>query len=209
MSESERFLSPGHQRALKMRAERVAELRRQLEGVFPAGASLTLEVGCGHGHYLTAFAEQHPDAYCLGVDLVTRRIEKACAKRDKRRLQGLHFLKADAWECLDALPPGVGLNRIFVLFPDPWPKKRHEKNRLLQHSLLTALASRALPAALLHFRTDHEGLFEWGFEQLETHPSWTVDTNEAWPLEAGSYFQDMLGVYKSVSARVADPSPVA
>lgn len=208
MSETERSLSPGHERALKMRAERVAELERQLECVFPADAALTLEVGCGHGHYLTAFAEQHPDANCLGVDLVTRRIEKACAKRDKRNLKGLHFLKADAWECLDALPQGMSLSRIFVLFPDPWPKKRHEKNRLLQQSLLTALAGRALPGALLHFRTDHEGLFEWGLEQLETHPDWMVDQQEAWPLEAGSYFQDMLGVYKSVSARFNDASSV-
>jgi tRNA (guanine-N7-)-methyltransferase len=103
----------------------------------------------------------------------------------------------------------MGLSRIFVLFPDPWPKKRHEKNRLLQHSLLTVLAGRALPGALLHFRTDHQSLFEWGLEQLETHPDWTVDPNEAWPLEAGSYFQDMLGVYKSVSARFGDASPFA
>lgn len=200
MTCDEALLSPGHRRALEMRRARVAQHRQQLEEWFGPERALTLEVGCGHGHYLTAFAEAHQEEACLGVDLVTRRIEKACAKRDKRQLGNLHFLKADAWECVEALPSGMALKRVFILFPDPWPKNRHEKNRLLQHSLLDQLARRAATGAQLHFRTDHVGLFEWAFEQLQTHPSWEVDPEAQWPFESGSFFQDLLGTYRSATA---------
>lgn len=198
--EDEAQLSPGHRKALETRQARIAAHREQLSEWFAPGTRLTLEVGCGHGHYLTAFAEAHPDEACLGVDLVTRRIDKARAKRDKRALHRLHFLKADAWECLEALPETVVLRRIFVLFPDPWPKSRHEKNRLLQHSLLNQLARRAEPGAHLHFRTDHVALSEWAMEQMETHPQWRVDATADWPFESGSFFQDLLGTYRSVTA---------
>lgn len=201
MSSSVHPLSEGHRLALEARADRVEKLQTNFANLWPDGIELTIEIGCGHGHYLTAYAQQYPCEVCLGVDLVTRRIEKACAKRDKRQLSQLHFLKADAWECLDALPANVFLKRIFVLFPDPWPKSRHEKNRLLQHSLLDALSRKALPEARLHFRTDHEPLFTWASEQLATHSAWEPDPELEWPMEAPSYFQDLLGSYQSVTAR--------
>jgi tRNA (guanine-N7-)-methyltransferase len=196
------LLAEGHRRALALRRQRVTALNATLADWFGGQTDLTLEIGCGHGHYLTAYAEHHPAEACLGVDLVTRRIDRALAKRDKRHLSHLHFVKADAWECLEALPETIALRRIFVLFPDPWPKKRHEKNRLLQHSLLQALANRAHPGATLHFRTDHVELSEWGLEQLETHPCWQVQASSPWPFEAGSFFQDLLGTYRSVTATV-------
>lgn len=193
-------LSPGHRRALEMRRARIEQHQQQVADWFAPGTELTLEIGCGHGHYLTAFAQAHPEEACLGVDLVTRRIEKARAKCEKRQLGNVHFLKADAWESVEALPATMSLKRIFILYPDPWPKNRHEKNRLLQHSLLDLLASRAAAGAHLHFRTDHVGLSDWAFEQLESHPLWEVDAEAVWPFESGSFFQDLLGTYRSVTA---------
>ena len=81
---------------------------------------------CGHGHFLSAYAAAHPKTYCLGVDLVTQRIERANRKQTRLALQNLAFLKADVVETLASLPPYVQLAGIFVLFPDPWPKTRHQ-----------------------------------------------------------------------------------
>jgi tRNA (guanine-N7-)-methyltransferase len=167
--------SAGHAAFLEARAKRVSSLRDRLRQAFADAGELVLEVGCGHGHYLTAYAQQHPDEHCLGIDLVTKRIEKAELKRDKRGLQRLHFFKADVGECLEAWPPQLGLGRIFILFPDPWPKKRHTKNRILQSGLLEDLAGLAAPGTPLHFRTDDPDNFECYFQDLfEGHYSLTA-----------------------------------
>ena len=191
--------SSGHLRFLELRAGRVATLRNWLVETWPDPAAITLEIGCGHGHYLTAYAAQHPRAQCVGIDLVTRRIAKANQKRDKRSLQNLHFAKAEVREFLAAWPQHLSLERVFVLFPDPWPKKRHIKNRILQTSLLDALSAHAGNGTQLHFRTDHEGTFSWGLEVIAAHPRWEIRA-AAWPFENPSYFQDLLGPGQSLTA---------
>ncbi|MFO7724844.1 MAG: tRNA (guanosine(46)-N7)-methyltransferase TrmB [Oceanipulchritudo sp.] len=192
-----------HQRQLEARAFRVGSLRNRLSEMYPPGTGITLEIGCGHGHFLTAYAQRHPGKACLGIDLLNRRIEKAEQKRSKRALGNLHFLKAEVTEFLEAWPRERGLERCFILFPDPWPKKRHLKNRILQPALLEALAALATPGAALHFRTDHEGCFEWGLEQIRSHPRWEIRAGAPWPFENASYFQELAGSYRSLSAAVS------
>jgi tRNA (guanine-N7-)-methyltransferase len=176
------------------------KLKELLQSWYSVPTKLTIEIGCGHGHYLTAFASQHEQEVCLGVDLITRRITRANAKRDKRNLGNLHFVKADIRECIEVLPPTITFQRIFILFPDPWPKKRHAKNRIIQTELMTFLAERTNPGTQLHFRTDHEEHFLWGLEIIGAHPMWKIDDECPWPLEQPSYFQEIMGDYQSLTA---------
>ena len=192
--------SPGHEQYLRAQAQRVDHIRTRLEQWYPDPVALVLEIGCGHGHYLTAFAQQHPDCQCLGVDLVTKRIQKACLKRDKRKLENLQFLKAEVRELFMAWPNRLTIDRVFILFPDPWPKKRHIKNRIIQPELLRQLATRSRPAARLHFRTDHTGAFDWGREQIQESPHWSPVQADEWPLENPSYFQNLFSHYQSLTA---------
>ena len=192
--------SPGHRQFLEAQRQRVARIRGQLEQWYPEPAGLVLEIGCGHGHYLTAFAQQYPDCLCLGVDLVTKRIQKACRKRDKRNLENLQFLKAEVRELFMAWPDRLRLDRIFILFPDPWPKKRHAKNRIIQQALLEQLAAHAQTGSRLHFRTDHGATFAWGREQVTASPCWNSLPGDEWPLENPSYFQDLFTQYQSLTA---------
>ena len=93
---------------------------------------------------------------------------------------------------LDALPPGLRLARVFILYPDPWPKRRQMHNRFLQASNLDRLA-RACPAGTrLAFRTDHAGYHEAAGEVLAVHPDWRILPDEPWPFEAPTFFQDLL-----------------
>ena len=193
-----------HAAFLRVQEERVAGLGRQIRSAFAGNPPVTLEIGCGHGHYLTAYALQHPETTCLGIDLVTKRIQKACLKRDKRNLGNLHFLKAEVQECLSAWPRELKLERIFILFPDPWPKKRHAKNRIIQSSLLDELARLALPGAALHFRTDHRANYEWGREIITAHPAWLEQPEAPWPFENPSFFQNLFTEYFSLTALLAD-----
>jgi tRNA (guanine-N7-)-methyltransferase len=192
--------SNGHARYLQQRTERVAAIRSFLDESFGEAATLTLEIGCGHGHYLTAYAEQHPEAICLGLDLVSKRIRKANQKKEKRGLANLHFLKAEVTEFLEAWPDRLRTERIFILFPDPWPKKRHIKNRILQPQLLDSLSRIATPGTLLHFRTDDPANFDWGWSVIDSHPCWKIRSDLDWPFENPSFFQDLLGVHESLTA---------
>ena len=180
---------------------RQAALREQLRTLLPPGEPITLELGCGHGHYLTAYAEAHPEEVCLGVDLVSKRIEKARAKARKRDLARLFFVKADVREAIAALPPEASLGRVLMLFPDPWPKVRHAKKRMLQPALLDLLASRCPAQTPFYLRTDEPILFQWAQEVIEGHPAWTIDPAAAWSYEADSYFQNLMTSWQSLVAR--------
>jgi tRNA (guanine-N7-)-methyltransferase len=196
----------GQRDYLQRRAARIANLRSTLCDALSGSAGLTLEVGCGHGHFLTAYAMAHPQETCLGVDLVTKRIAKANLKAAKRHLHHLHFVKADVSECLIGLPTNVVLQRIFILFPDPWPKKRHRKNRVVQQVLLDELAKRSCSSTTLHFRSDHSVAFDWALDCIAAHPRWQLDDSQPWPFESPSFFQDLMDSYYSFTAVVAPAS---
>jgi len=139
------------------------------------------------------------------VDRISLRITRAQRKQSRAKLANLAFLKADAAETLAALPAHVKLAGIFVFFPDPWPKHRHHKHRLLQPPLLDALAARALPAAWLALRTDHAEFFAWAQTNLAIHPAWQsagpqITPTTPWPFEHPTVFQERQGPYQSLVA---------
>lgn len=199
MSEIEAKTS-SHAAFLEKQGARVAGIRDELNRLYPEPVNLVLELGCGHGHYLTAYAEAHPEAHCLGLDIVSKRIRKANAKRDKRKLSQLNFIKVEVREFMMALPDQVQLDRIFILFPDPWPKKRHAKNRIIQSELLDDLAKHGRPGTALHFRTDDENNFAWGMEVIASHSGWAIRDDQKWPFENPSFFQDLFTSYESLTA---------
>jgi tRNA (guanine-N7-)-methyltransferase len=187
---------------LKDRRIRVGGLSAHLSALFPEPTEIVFEAGCGHGHFLTAYAMEHRENPCFGIDLVTKRIEKANSKRDKRHLHYLHFMKASVEEWLEALPPHIQLRCIFMLFPDPWPKARHHKNRMLQQALLSRLAEKATPEATLHFRSDDADNFSWALEQIHSHPDWHHWPEFPWPFEVPTYFQDLATDWQSFTAKI-------
>ncbi len=194
----------GNHRFYEEFLERVGQRREALERecgrLFPGPTRLTLEVGCGHGHFLAAYAEAHPDEKCLGIDLINRRLERAFRKKENRGLSNLDFLKAEGSEFLDALPPEVTLARVFMIFSDPWPKKRHHKKRLIQESFLSRLAERTEEGGELCFRTDHEPYFEWTRVLIDSSSAWNLDPERLWPFEEPTFFQAILGQHDSLVA---------
>ncbi|GHB93659.1 tRNA (guanosine(46)-N7)-methyltransferase TrmB [Cerasicoccus arenae] len=193
-------MSEGYLQALKLRAERVERLTSWCTEHLASAESRVLEIGCGHGHFLTAYATANPKQNCVGIDLVTKRIEKATTKAEKRNLTQLKFLKAELSEFLEALPPEIQFDRVFMLFPDPWPKKRHHKNRMIQPAFLRRLTEITTPKADFCFRTDHEDLFAWTVEHLEQSPGWAINANAEWPLEETSFFQELMDSWRSLVA---------
>ena len=180
--------------------ERQLVLKERLESDFAGHGHYVLEIGCGHGHWLAGYAAAYPDDYCIGIDLMSRRIEKTLRKKTKQGLNNLRAYKAEANEFLDCLPPGVSFERVFIMYPDPWPKQRHHRRRLLQSAFLSRLAEYTLPGAQLYFRTDQQPYFEWACRRLRTHSDWQMEASLPWPYEQETFFQKILPQHVSFTA---------
>ena len=187
-------------RYLATMEKRRSDLRALLAGTLPAHARFVWEIGCGHGHFLTSYAQVHPGKLCLGIDLAAERIQRAVRKRERARLTNLHFMQADARLFLETLPAGASFSDIFVLFPDPWPKLRHHKHRIMQADFLECAIRRAAANARLYFRTDHHPYFVDVTAVLQGCPGWEP-VDEAWPFEYETVFQSRAERYYSLVAK--------
>src|SRR4051812_31933278 len=92
--------------------------------------------------------------------MASDRIERALRKRDRAALANLFFLRTEARFFLETLPAWAVFSAVYILFPDPWPKVRHNKHRILQSDFLSALAEHSGADAHVYFRTDFQPYYE-------------------------------------------------
>ena len=127
-----------------------------LDAVFGRRAPRILEIGCGMGETTATIAAAHPGNDYLGVEVHTPGVGSLLKEIALRELGNLRVIQHDAVEVVhDMLPPG-SLAGIHIYFPDPWPKKRHHKRRLIQPPFVALLASRLQPGGYFHCATDWE-----------------------------------------------------
>ncbi|HQU08692.1 MAG: hypothetical protein B7X06_00800 [Verrucomicrobia bacterium 21-51-4] len=156
-------------------------LRGTVSTLFADEPRAVLELGCGHGHFLTSLATAHPAALHVGVDKLPSRIARGQRKVERAQLNRLHFIHADILDFLELVPRTVYWSAIYVLFPDPWPKRRHHKHRWLQPHTLAALASQAAPGAHLYFKTDVKAFYLDVIKLLELQGDWALVDDAEWP----------------------------
>jgi tRNA (guanine-N7-)-methyltransferase len=181
-------------------AERRTALSESIAKALPREGQIVFEIGSGHGHFLTAFAHAHPETLFVGVDNDSDRVARAQKKATRAKLTNLHFLRADAQLLVEVLPASVRLAAVYILFPDPWPKLRHHKHRVVQSKFLHELASRMAHGAALFFRTDFAPYFEDTKAKLAA-TGWSVSATESWPFERESVFQSRAVNFQSLVAR--------
>jgi tRNA (guanine-N7-)-methyltransferase len=186
--------------------ERKKSLTQLLTTIFPHPRNFVCEFGSGHGHFLVAYAQAHPNAPCIGVDIESDRVARAQRKQERAKATHLHFVQADARLFLEVLPAGAMFDAVYILFPDPWPKKRHHKHRLIQPSFLDVLRRHSTANTRLYFRTDFEPYFAEALAVFEQHAAWQV-TDEPWPFEHETVFQRRAKSYRSLVARIRPAAP--
>jgi tRNA (guanine-N7-)-methyltransferase len=131
-----------------------------LDAVFCRAAPKILEIGSGMGETTAAIALAHPENDYLAVEVHTPGVGSLLKKTSELGLANLRVVQHDAVEVLrDMVAPGT-LAAIHVFFPDPWPKKRHHKRRLLQADFVALAATRLAPGGLLHVATDWQDYAE-------------------------------------------------
>jgi len=194
-------ISEAHARELAKQADRKEALRAELAEHLTGVDRILFEAGCGHGHWLADYAQAHPEATCVGIDLISWRIRKGNDKKAKRGLENLFFYKAELSEFLEVLPKAVSFERTILLFPDPWPKARHHRRRMVQTTFLDEVAERTDPGGEFCFRSDDRPYFDWTIEHLQAHDAWAIDADAAWPYESETYFQSLMDSHYSVVAR--------
>ncbi len=118
-----------------------------------APREIWLEIGFGGGEHLIWQAERHPDVGLIGCEPFLDGIVKVLDAVERRGLKNVRLYDGDARDILRGLPPGT-LSRAFVLFPDPWPKRRHIKRRLINAVTLQLLAAALAPGSQLRIATD-------------------------------------------------------
>ena len=112
-----------------------------------------LEIGFGGGEHMAAQAARRPDVLVLGAEPFLNGVASALRHIEAGALANIRLLAGDARELMAALPD-ASLNRLFILFPDPWPKARHVKRRLIQPAFVAEAARVMSPGARLRFATD-------------------------------------------------------
>ncbi|MFL6689691.1 MAG: tRNA (guanosine(46)-N7)-methyltransferase TrmB [Alphaproteobacteria bacterium] len=137
-----------------------------------------LEVGFGGGEHLMWQAQHHPNVGFLGAEPYVNGVVKLLSKLDGSPIRNMGIYSGDARDIIAALPD-ASVGRVFILFPDPWPKTRHHKRRFIQMRTLNQLSRVMKPGAELRFASDDAGYVEWALERLMAHPAFTWSATQA------------------------------
>lgn len=136
----------------------------------PEVRAVWLEIGFGGGEHLAAQAAAHPDIGFIGCEPFVNGVVSLLAHVESRKLANVRIWQGDA-RPLVALLPDASIARAFILFPDPWPKLRHHKRRLVATPFLDMLARIMAPGAELRIATDDRDYLVWILERLTVHPA--------------------------------------
>lgn len=130
---------------------------------FGSQQPLFLELGCGHGEFSLEMARRHPDRNCLGVDLKMDRMWRSAGAAQASGTTNLGFLCLHLLELKEHFAPGEA-DEIWITFPDPFPKKRQAKHRMINRHFLDSYEQILKPGGIVHFKTDNLDLFQFGLE---------------------------------------------
>jgi tRNA (guanine-N7-)-methyltransferase len=151
-------MSPAQQRALEALWPRFGVAFRaepvDWSTEFGRGADVVLEIGSGMGETTARIAALHPERDFVAIEVHAPGVGSLLRYIDEAGLTNLRVIRHDATEVVAAMVAPASLAGIHVYFPDPWPKKRHHKRRLLQPAFVHALALRLVPGGYLHVATD-------------------------------------------------------
>ena len=146
------------------------------EAVFDNTNPLNLEIGFGVGNFLIEMAIREPDENFIGMDFYHKGIRKVITRIGRYQVSNIRIVYGDAKEKLPILFNEAELSRVYINFPDPWPKKKHHKRRLIKPAFIKNLAAKLKPGGEIHIATDYE---PYAIEILEFFEAEPLLTNKS------------------------------
>ncbi len=140
----------------------------QWSELFGRTAPVDVEIGSGKGKFLLELAVLQPERDILAVERAGKYHRLCCDRAARRGIDNARLLRTTAEDLLFRLLDPASVENIYILFPDPWPKKRHHKRRLIKPEIVEALNRALIPGGRLLVKTDHEGYSEVIAEVLAT-----------------------------------------
>ena len=161
----------------------LAELNggQSLERLFGRRAPTELEIGFGKGRFILRSAQAMPERNFLAVELASKYYRMALRRADRRGLTNLKLMKGDALYLMRHVLPDASLRAIHILFPDPWPKKRHNKRRMFRPEFMSAVLRVLADGGELNAASDHADYWEdivpevAAFPLLQKRPEFSLD----------------------------------
>ena len=168
-------LTPAQQRALQdlLPRFRIDTSTRplNLQAIFNNKRPVVLEIGFGNGTLLAQQAKQHPEINFIGIEVHRPGVGRLLQQLDRQDIENVRVMDTDAIEVLENLIAAKSLLAIWLYFPDPWPKKRHHKRRIVDQHFLDLAASALQGGGLLHMATDWQDYADHMLDEIRAHPA--------------------------------------
>ena len=147
------------------RIENPADYKGRWRNLKPGCTTLWVEVGCGKGKFTAETAEANPDVLLIGVERCREAMVVAMEKARNMGLKNVFFIDMDVAGIEEIFAAGE-MDRLFINFPDPWPRKKNAKRRLTHRSFLDKYCRTVKEGGEIHFKTDNAPLFEYSLEEF-------------------------------------------
>lgn len=128
--------------------------------IFGNDHPLEIELGAGDGGFILNYAELHPEINFVATERLLGRATKIAKRSVRRQLTGVRVLRLESAYFMKWMCPLKSVSKIHIMFPDPWPKRRHHKNRMIQKEFLETIHETLIPGGEVRFTTDHLEYFE-------------------------------------------------
>jgi tRNA (guanine-N7-)-methyltransferase len=147
--------------------------RLDLEKIFGRKAPLHVDLGCGDGSFLCALAQRMPCKNFLGIERLLGRIRSAARKAAS--LDNVRLLQMESFYAVRYLLPAESVETFYLLFPDPWPKRRHHRRRIVTLDFLTSIHAALEHNGVIYIATDHLDYFRKIKKTAESTPGFAID----------------------------------
>src|SRR5712664_3213388 len=144
--------------------------RISLGKLFANDQPLEVELGSGDGSFLVAYAGQHPEHNFIGVERLLGRMRKLDRKARRAGLHNLRGVRIESSYFLEYLLPPRAATALHIYFPDPWPKRKHRRHRLVNERFPTLAQQALVPGGMVYLRTDDQNYFEQMMEVFAARP---------------------------------------
>jgi tRNA (guanine-N7-)-methyltransferase len=177
-----------------------------LEAIYGRGAPIEVDLGCGDGSFLVKMAEANPARDFLGIERLLRRVRSAHRKITERQLTNVRILRVETSYAVRHMLPADSVALFHLMFPDPWPKRRHWRRRVVTEDFFVSIHRALAPHGLLRVATDQIIYFR-EIERLAGQSTQFVISSDPEPPRAPSTFEKRFSeseIYRLVLRKVSD-----